>query len=174
MTNEEKLEALKKWMWDNQVYFVPNHFSHSTQVMMPIKVTRHRVAIFVGDNDEIYRKVRKAYYPIFIRDTDSLEFVIEKVQNTITKSMLAKHNRMLKDEIKEQNRAMEREKEKVHQARLIEKQKRREEQQRLKAEKDRKKAEEKAAKAAKEKLRAELNEPPKRRRQRIGVRYEKA
>ena len=174
MTNEEKLEELKKWMRENKIPYLTNHFSRTTQTLLPIKVRKYRIAVRIGDDDEFYQKVKKTYHPIFIRDTDTAEFVIEKMQNTITKSMLLQHKRMLAAEQKEKNREMEREKEKIHQARLIEKEKRREEMKRQREEKARLKAEEKAKREAKEKLRAELNEPPKRKRQRIGTRYERA
>lgn len=174
MTNEEKLEELKKWMRENKIPYLVNHFSRTTQTLLPIKVRKYRIAVRIGDDDEFFQKVKRTYHPIFIRDTDTAEFVIEKMQNTITKSMLYQHKRMLVAEQKEKNRAMEREKEKRHQEKLIEKEKRREEMKRLKEERDRKKAEEKAAKEEKERRRIELQEPPKRKRQRIGVRYEKA
>ena len=48
-----------------------------------------------GDDDAKFFNRHKYYYPIFIRDNETPKFVLEKVQNTIIKSMKEKQERLL-------------------------------------------------------------------------------
>ena len=107
MTNQEKLEELKKFLQENGLKFFENYNSRTFGIRMDLKVRKLRIAVFISDGDPqhenalVYaprRRVSKRnannkylttmYNPFFIRESDSMEFVIEKMQNTIVKRMV--------------------------------------------------------------------------------------
>lgn len=107
MTNQEKLEELKKFLEENGLKYFEQYRSHTFNVTMDLKVRKLRIAVFISDGDPqhenalVYAPRRRAskrnannkylttmYNPFFIRESDSMEFVIEKMQNTIVKRMV--------------------------------------------------------------------------------------
>ena len=144
MTNKEKLEELKEFLRENEIPFEENHVSQ-LNVVMDLQIKDFMVAVHVSDghDQEFYEKTYKYYNPFFIRDNESADFVVNKMQLCLTKIMMRRQARYMKNELKEANRRME-------------------------AENMKRAAEKKAAKAS----RSAAIEKPKRKRQRI-VRYEK-
>lgn len=88
ITNEQKLQAVKEFLSENGIPYEENRKSKRCGVVIPLSVKKHRIAIHIGDNQEFYERTKGKYYPIFIRDEDTKAKVIEKVQNTIIKSMV--------------------------------------------------------------------------------------
>lgn len=90
MTNQEKLEALKAFLTENNVKFVENHFSKTNNLTFDLLIRDLRIAVHLSDgNDQtFYRKIFKYYKPFFIRESESVDFVIEKMQNCIYDRMM--------------------------------------------------------------------------------------
>lgn len=97
MKNEEKLTRLKAFLDANNIeYAYPkNGALHS------LRITEYGIHIHVSDeNDCAFYEKYKHLFPVFVRDEDSAEFVIEKVLNTIVRVLHArqkKYNRKKKN-----------------------------------------------------------------------------
>lgn len=65
-----------------------------------------RVAIKVDGEDRyhFYKTHKGRSYPVFIRDEDLPKFVLEKVLNTIVKSMMKEQELLMRKKQKEENR----------------------------------------------------------------------
>lgn len=89
MTNKEKLEALKAFLTENNVKFVENHFSKTNNLTFDLLIRDLRIAVHLSDgNDQtFYRKIFKYYKPFFIRENETSDFIIEKMQNCIVDRM---------------------------------------------------------------------------------------
>lgn len=86
MKNSEKLTAVMQFLRENNIKYVLNSKGEGhCNLWVPI----HRIAIkMTGDDDALfYDTHRRTCFPVFIRTEETAEFVIEKVQNTIVKSM---------------------------------------------------------------------------------------
>ena len=87
LSNEQKLEVIKDFLRENNIPYEENHVSKRCGVTIPLAVMKHRIAIRIGDSQEFYLSTMGKYYPIFIRREDTKAKVLEKIQNTIIKSM---------------------------------------------------------------------------------------
>ena len=99
-TKEQKLEALKAFLKENNIAFEENHYSKSYKIMMNLVIRNLRIAVFFSTDDKekdtaIIRKKNKydvplcwVYNPFFIRDSETEEFTIEKMQNCVFKRMV--------------------------------------------------------------------------------------
>ena len=89
MTNKEKLEALKAFLTENNVKFVENHFSKTNDLTFDLLIRDLRIAVHISDeNDQkFYEKIFKFYKPFFIRENETSDFIIEKMQNCIVDRM---------------------------------------------------------------------------------------
>lgn len=86
MKNSEKLTAVMQFLRENNIKYVLNSKGEGhCNLWVPI----HRIAIKItGEDDALfYDTHRRTCFPVFIRAEETVEFVIEKVQNTIVKSM---------------------------------------------------------------------------------------
>lgn len=86
MENSEKLTAVMQFLRENNIKYVLNGKGEGhCNLWLPV----HRIAIKVtGEDDALfYDTHRRTCFPVFIRTEETAEFVIEKVQNTIVKSM---------------------------------------------------------------------------------------
>lgn len=148
MTNQEKLEKLKEWLKDNNIPFVENYTSKSRGVTFDLRVKKPLIGVCISSerDQEIFQKIKRVYAPFFIREGETAEFVIEKMQNCIVNKMMQAQRELEKKNKREEGKRIAEENERRHQANLAKK---------ATAEKSSKKA-----------------EVPKRKRQRI-VRYEK-
>ncbi len=105
ITNEKKLEVIKGFLRENNIPFEENHASKRCGVNIPLAVKMHRIAIRIGDSQNFYLATKGKYHPIFIRDEDTKAKVLEKIQNTIIKSMKIKQNSYLKN-VRHESREM--------------------------------------------------------------------
>lgn len=98
MTNKEKLEALKAFLSENNVKFVENHFSKTNKLTFDLLIKDLRIAVHLSDeNDQtFYKRIFKYYKPFFIRESESVDFVIEKMQNCIYDRMMLMQRKMEK------------------------------------------------------------------------------
>ena len=120
MTNEEKLEKLKEWLKDNNVPFDENHKSRSTGFTFDLMVKKPLIAVCISSerNDEIFHRIKRTYAPFFIRESETAEFIIEKMQNCIVNRMMQQQKAMEKEAKKEEGRRIAAEYERRHQEKL--------------------------------------------------------
>ena len=111
MTNKEKLEELKKFLTG---YGIPYTDGEDKKIVGHSDLNIPCFNIFIKlsgkDNDEFYQAHK--YAPIFIRDEESVDFIIKKVMNVAAHQMecIEKHQAKVKQ--KEANRKkMEQERE---------------------------------------------------------------
>lgn len=97
MKNTTKLEKVKKFLDENGIKWhepkKKGKRGHSDLVLPDF-----RIYIKVsGDEDQVFFEKHKDRnrYPVFIRDGETPKFVLEKVQNTIVKSMKRKQGILL-------------------------------------------------------------------------------
>lgn len=98
MKNINKLERLKAYLKENNLAYTTPKNGHCAG-HCDLYITAHRIAVRVmlegeDDDQEFYQRHKVADYPVFIRTSDTPKFVIEKVQNTIIKSMV-RHQRAI-------------------------------------------------------------------------------
>jgi hypothetical protein len=89
MENKEKLEAVKAFLTENNLNFEENHFSRSKKINIDLVVYPYRIAVHLSDDTDrvFFNKTKRHYHPFFIRDNESEEFVLEKMQNCIIDEM---------------------------------------------------------------------------------------
>lgn len=96
MKNETKLEKVKKFLDENNIgYIIPKHKGERGHSDLFIQKFRIFIKIS-GDDDQDFYDSHKKKFPIFIRDGETPKFVIEKVQNTIIKSMQRQQAKLMK------------------------------------------------------------------------------
>lgn len=85
MTNQEKMEALKKWLQNKRIEHWVNVTQQEKDIFIDVYLPRYLMAIRIDGEDSPawFKGVKYYLFPVFIRDADTSEFVIEKVQNTM-------------------------------------------------------------------------------------------
>ena len=104
MKNETKLKKVIAFLEENNVKYRQHKnvwFGHS-DVFLPD--TRVAIKIDGEDRKRFYETHKGKCYPVFIRDEDTPKFVLEKVQNTIVKSMMKEQELLMRKKQKEENR----------------------------------------------------------------------
>ena len=81
--NEKKQECIIALLEERGLTYKRNHHSDLCGVDIDLYVPMYRIAVFDGDSQEAYEKVKKKMAPLFIRETDTEEFVMEKMTNLI-------------------------------------------------------------------------------------------
>lgn len=88
MKNGTKLKRVKEFLAENNIkYVVPKKSGlpgHSNVVLPDLKIS---IKLSDGDDQKYYEKRHALFHIIFIRDKETTKFVLEKVQNTIIKTM---------------------------------------------------------------------------------------
>jgi len=99
MTNKEKLEALKAFLNENNVKFVENYYSKTAKLTLDVLIKDLRIAVHLSDGHDqtFYKSVFMLYKPFFIRESETVDFVIEKMQNCIYDRMMLMQRRMEKN-----------------------------------------------------------------------------
>lgn len=102
MKNSEKLIAVMQFLRENNIKYVLNGKGEGhCDLWLPV----YRIAIkMTGEDDALFYDTHcRTCFPVFIRTEETAEFVIEKVHNTIVKSMKkAQEQLLLKQEKDEQ------------------------------------------------------------------------
>lgn len=83
LVNEEKLEMLKAFLRGENIEYWEDVVVGDTGIVIPLFLPCGSIAVHVGDDDDWYKALRGHVRPVFIRDTDTAAFVIEKVHNTL-------------------------------------------------------------------------------------------
>lgn len=91
MTLQEKKEELKKFLTENKVKFREDVPLRRCQVLVTgdLLVQPYNIAVHLSDehDTEFFKAVRNKYKPFFIREDEAMEFIIEKMQNSIIERM---------------------------------------------------------------------------------------
>lgn len=98
-TKEEKLEALKAFLKENNIPFEENHYSKSFQVRTCLRIKKLKIAVFFSEGSEkdselVHKKnkfgasLNQIYNPFFIRENETEEFILEKMQNCVYDRMI--------------------------------------------------------------------------------------
>lgn len=97
MKNETKLEKVKKFLDENNIeYVIPKNAGEKGHSDLFLPSFRIFIKLHGEDDELFYKTHHVGVYPIFIRDDETPKFVLEKVQNTIIKSMQIKQARFIK------------------------------------------------------------------------------
>ena len=105
MTNEQKakLDVLVNFLTENKIHFYTT-FKGKIKVTPELYIPKFKIIVKVSqnreDDDIFYAKVKYAYHPLFIRETETEEFVLEKMQNLIIDLMKKKQQRVMKKNTK--------------------------------------------------------------------------
>lgn len=83
MTKEEKLQALEEWLVKNRIWF-----NEQAEIIngcnVPVILPKFHIAVLIcdeKDENEYYRCLNGLYRLLFIRDSESVEFIEEKMKN---------------------------------------------------------------------------------------------
>lgn len=98
ITNEKKLEAVKNWLSENGIPYFENYRS-GFGVTLDLKVPSLMIAVFLSDDnrDKETEKcnarkghwpLRWTYQPFFIRESETKDFVLKKLQNCCYERMI--------------------------------------------------------------------------------------
>ena len=98
MTNEEKLQKLKDFLDENNLEYHDN----SKKKINNLHILKYHINVHISDKyDEVFFQRMKGFSPVFIRDDESADFIIEKVQSTIINVLKKYHKRFEKMKAKE-------------------------------------------------------------------------
>ena len=92
MKNETKLKKLEDWLDENNFsHHVPRSLEKGVKGSPNLIITpfaNHRINVKLeGEDDRLFYDRHKRKNPVFIRDSESPKFVLEKVQNVIIELM---------------------------------------------------------------------------------------
>lgn len=106
MSKEEKLEALKAFLRENNLEFEENHFSKSQNVNIDLLVIPYRIAVHLSNEHDkmFYKRTKRTYHPFFIRDNETVEFVLEKMKNCLIDEMKTLQTRLNKEKEAEEKK----------------------------------------------------------------------
>lgn len=96
---QEKTTRLKAWLDEHKIEYDdgPNKHNHvQTLFLTDYKITVYDASKLYSE-DSVFKKTVKAHaQPFFIRETDTSDFVIEKMENTIAKRNLGRKRKFEK------------------------------------------------------------------------------
>ncbi len=99
MTNKEKLDEVVKFLENEGIDFVLR--PESVRMKSNLYIPKWKIGIKLEDEDnERYYQAHKRYIStIFIRESEAVGFVLEKLQNVIVQKMMAAQRKFLKKSI---------------------------------------------------------------------------
>lgn len=104
MKNETKLKKVIVFLEENNIkYRQPKKVLFGCSDLF-LPDTRVAIKIDGEDSVRFYETHKRNCFPVFIREEDTPKFVIEKVQNTIIKSMMKEQEMLMRKKQKEENR----------------------------------------------------------------------
>jgi len=102
MNNKTKLGRVKKFLADNHIQYIEkkeHEWGRSDLFLPKFKIN---IKCQGEDDKEFYMRYREDRFPIFVRDEDTPDFVLEKVQNTIIKVMKMQQEKYMEEIQKKQ------------------------------------------------------------------------
>ena len=102
MKNETKLKKLMVWLDENGFEYTVRPLEDAKKrARSNLFIPKFCVSVKIeGKDARRYFKTHRSRNPVFIRDEDTPKFVIEKVRNTITQSMLNLQKNYMKKQAK--------------------------------------------------------------------------
>ena len=96
MSKQEKLEALKAFLEENKIEYDLNYESKGCKVMFDLRVIKQKIVVHMSDDhdQEFYLNTRRKYHPFFIREGETVEFIIEKMQNCLYDCMMSQQKKI--------------------------------------------------------------------------------
>lgn len=94
MANREKLEVLKAFLRENNISFKEKCKCSGKKVSLYIGKYRICVRISNEYDQSFYDRVKYHFHPLFIRESETAEFVVEKMQNLIIELMKREHEKL--------------------------------------------------------------------------------
>ena len=85
MTKKEKLEALKAFLTENKIDFYNDFCHRKYQVTPDLYIPKYRIVVKLSADDDqtFFEEVKHSFHPLYIRDEETAEFIVEKMQNLI-------------------------------------------------------------------------------------------
>lgn len=106
MTKEQKakMDVLVNFLTENRIpYFTT--YKGNVKVNPDLYIAEHKIMVKISEgkekDDMFFHKVKYRYHPLFIRETETKEFVLEKMQNLIIDIM--KKKQMLHEKAAKKN-----------------------------------------------------------------------
>lgn len=81
--NEKKMERIIALLEERGLTYKLGHHSELCGVDIDIYVPKYRIAVFNGHTQEKFDKVRGKNAPLFIREDETEEFIVEKITNLL-------------------------------------------------------------------------------------------
>lgn len=104
MKNETKLKKVIVFLEENNIkYRQPKKVLFGCSDLF-LPDTRVAIKIDGEDSVRFYETHKRNCFPVFIREEDTPKFVLEKVRNTIVKSMMKEQELLMRKKQKEENR----------------------------------------------------------------------
>lgn len=103
MKNSIKLEKVKLFLDENNIKYEEREkrVGHCDLWIPSVRVA---IKIKGEDSRKFFDTHKKTCYPLFIRDEETLSFVLEKLQNTIIRSMQAAQQRLMNKKEREEKK----------------------------------------------------------------------
>ena len=102
MKNETKLKKLMGWLDENNIeYRCPSGEMSEYKRRKRSDLFIPRFTVSVRIDDDYTQKWYRTHYdrnPVIIRDTDTPKFLIEKIQNTITRVMINQQKHYMREQ----------------------------------------------------------------------------
>lgn len=102
MEQKKRLSVIKRFLAKNKIDFSENVnlLSCKKKTIADIYIKKLRIVVHAsdGNDQEFYEKVKKWYKPFFIRESESDEFLVEKMQNCIIERMKQLHKYSFKQQ----------------------------------------------------------------------------
>ncbi len=83
MGNDKKIKRIIALLEERGLEYECCHHSKLCGVDIDIYVPKYRIAVFDGHTQEKYEKVKRRNAPLFIREEETEEFVLEKMLNLL-------------------------------------------------------------------------------------------
>lgn len=95
-----KLERVTRYLTKNGIAFVvPKNAGLSGH--SDIYIPKFRVCIKAAEEDKtFFKRHKKAFYPVFIRPGEHMDYIYEKISNTILRSMTTLQTAIMKAAVK--------------------------------------------------------------------------
>ena len=100
MSNEKKLEVLKDWLREHGYPFTENY--NIKNHVADVFVTKPNVAVKIGDDDKFFQAVKHFASPFFIRDNESITFILAKMENCIKAGLEKRQEAIARKKAKEE------------------------------------------------------------------------
>lgn len=82
--NTTKMSAVRDAVRESHVKIWNDVRVEPLGITIPIYIPRFNISVILGENEGIYGKIKGFTHPVFVRDNDTVAFVLAKIRNTMT------------------------------------------------------------------------------------------